>query len=102
MLPNDPPVRILVVEHYTLLRKGLVNLLSHRREFEIAGEAAHGRQALRKARRLTPDLSVPLNVALSHTFVQPAAHRGLLHPVRELQAPLSVTRRCCPRCRRGD
>jgi DNA-binding NarL/FixJ family response regulator len=55
-VPNDPPIRILVVDDHTVYRKGLVDLLSQQREFEVAGEAANGREALTKARELTPDI----------------------------------------------
>jgi DNA-binding NarL/FixJ family response regulator len=48
--------RILIVENHALLRAGLRALLSARPEFEVAGEAANGHDAVAAARALEPDL----------------------------------------------
>jgi len=53
---GDPPIRILVVDDHALFRKGLVSLLAGQGEFQVAGEAANGREALSKARELMPDV----------------------------------------------
>ena len=50
------PAKILVVDDHLLSRKGIVSMLSAHPMFEIAGEAANGREALEKARALMPDL----------------------------------------------
>jgi DNA-binding NarL/FixJ family response regulator len=48
--------RVLIADDDDLMRAGLVELLSGEAEIEIAGEAATGRQAVERARRLRPDL----------------------------------------------
>lgn len=48
--------RILIVEDHTLLRAGLKALLSQDPDIEIVGEAENGRDAVRLAGTLEPDL----------------------------------------------
>ncbi|BAC88754.1 response regulator [Gloeobacter violaceus] len=48
--------RILIVEDHALMRIGLRQVLSQTPEYEVAGEAADGEQALALARSLQPDL----------------------------------------------
>jgi len=48
--------RILIVDNHALLRAGLRALLSASAEFEVAGEAANGHEAVAAARALAPDL----------------------------------------------
>ena len=54
----DKIIRIVLVEDHTILREGLRALLSADPKFEIVGEAADGREALRRVDKLTPDLVV--------------------------------------------
>jgi DNA-binding NarL/FixJ family response regulator len=48
--------RVLIADDDDLMRAGLVELLSGEPEIEIVGEAATGRQAVERARRLRPDV----------------------------------------------
>ncbi|MGI8595120.1 MAG: response regulator, partial [Solirubrobacteraceae bacterium] len=48
--------RVLIADDDHLMRAGLVELLSGDPAIEIAGEAATGRQAVERARRLCPDV----------------------------------------------
>ena len=50
------PLRILLADDHLLFRKGLAQLLAGQPDFEIAGEAADGLEAVELARRLKPDL----------------------------------------------
>jgi len=50
------PYRIVIAEDHTILREGLRALLSSHSEFEIVGEAEDGREAIRCAENLRPDL----------------------------------------------
>jgi len=52
----DKKVRIVLAEDHTILREGLRALLSADAKFEIVGEAADGRQAVRTVEKLGPDL----------------------------------------------
>ncbi|MGI8886230.1 MAG: response regulator [Gaiellaceae bacterium] len=48
--------RVLIADDDDLMRAGLVELLSGEHEVEIVGEASTGREAVERARRLTPDV----------------------------------------------
>ena len=47
---------ILIAEDHTILREGLRSLLNTDQDFEVAGEAEDGREAIRVAEKLMPDL----------------------------------------------
>ena len=48
------PIRVLVVDDHPLLREGLQDLVSSRRDFKIVGEAADGERACELAQLLQP------------------------------------------------
>ena len=48
--------RVLVVDDHELVRKGLALLLEP--DWEICGEAENGKEAIRKAQQLKPDLVI--------------------------------------------
>lgn len=48
--------RIVIAEDHTILREGLHSLLSSEPELEVVGEAGDGRDAIRLAEKLNPDL----------------------------------------------
>lgn len=52
------PVRVLIVEDHNLLRKGLHAMISDLPNYLVVGEARDGREALREAASLRPDLIV--------------------------------------------
>ena len=49
-------VKVLIADDHQLFREGLVNLLSQSSEIEIIGQAEDGKDALKKARKLLPDI----------------------------------------------
>lgn len=49
-------IRILVVDDHSLVREGIVALLRLQTGFEVVGEAAEGRSAIRLAESLNPDI----------------------------------------------
>jgi DNA-binding NarL/FixJ family response regulator len=51
-----PPKRILLVEDHKLLREGLKALLAGEEEFQLAGEAMNGHEAIIQFKRIKPDL----------------------------------------------
>ncbi len=48
--------RVLIADDDGLMRAGLIELLSGESEIEVVGEASTGREAVDRARRLTPDV----------------------------------------------
>lgn len=52
----NTPIRIVVVDDHTLLRRGLTALLSREPQFQVVGDAADGGEALRRVKDLQPDL----------------------------------------------
>ncbi|HEY4384813.1 MAG TPA: response regulator transcription factor [Ktedonobacteraceae bacterium] len=52
------PIRIMLVDDHSIIRKGLRLFLSRDHELEIVGEAADGAEALEKVRLLRPDVVV--------------------------------------------
>ena len=50
------PIRIVIADDQALFREGLRTLLSLRGDFQIAGEAANGAEAIEAARTLRPEL----------------------------------------------
>ena len=49
-------IRVLVADDHSLLRRALVELLSHQDLVEVVGEAAHGREAVEQTEELRPDV----------------------------------------------
>ena len=50
--------RILVVDDYDLVRRGIRQLLQQHDGWEVCGEAVNGQEAVAKARELAPDVVV--------------------------------------------
>lgn len=51
-------LRILIADDHGMIRQGLRSVVAERRQWEICGEAANGRQAVALARDLRPDVVV--------------------------------------------
>lgn len=49
-------IKIIIADDHQLFREGLVNLLSQTSEVEIIAQAEDGKDAVRKARKLNPDI----------------------------------------------
>jgi PAS domain S-box-containing protein len=63
--PNQAPcaesapnrcIRVLVADAHTVMRQGLVKLLSNQPDLEVVGEATNGREAIERARQIKPDV----------------------------------------------
>lgn len=79
------PIRVLVADDHTIVRRGLVSLLSLAEGIEIVGEAADGRMAVERALELDPDvvlmdISMPVLNGLEATrrLKKAAAHIKVL------------------------
>jgi two-component system nitrate/nitrite response regulator NarL len=49
-------IKVLVVDDHPVVRRGITACLAHHDRLSIVGEAADGREAVRKARELQPDI----------------------------------------------
>jgi DNA-binding NarL/FixJ family response regulator len=65
----EKPYRIVIAEDHTILREGLRALLSTEPQFDVVGEAADGRAAMRLCEDLVPDLVLmDLSMPRMHGF----------------------------------
>ena len=55
---SAPRIRLLLADDHTLVRQGLRALLERESDLEVVGEAADGRDAVRKAATLRPDVVI--------------------------------------------
>ncbi|MDX2153686.1 MAG: response regulator transcription factor, partial [Bryobacteraceae bacterium] len=51
-------VRILLADDHSIVRKGLRSTLEEEPGYEVVGEAANGREAVRLAEQIKPDVAV--------------------------------------------
>ena len=54
--PSDPQVRVLVVDDHPVVRSGLVGMLTAEPDLVVVGEAGDGREGVRLAHELRPDV----------------------------------------------
>jgi DNA-binding NarL/FixJ family response regulator len=76
-------VRVLLVEDQTLVREGLVSLLSFAKDLEVAGQAADGDERSSRSRGSAPDVVLLENPAAEAQRVrgaQEAGRRGAVPP----------------------
>ncbi len=57
------PITVLLAEDHMIVREGLRKMLDFEADFEVVGEAQHGRQAVALAKKLRPDV-VLMDVAM--------------------------------------
>jgi NarL family two-component system response regulator LiaR len=53
---TDAPIRILVVDDHTIVRKGIRALLAEIEDVEVVGEASNGQEAIKQVGSLNPDV----------------------------------------------
>lgn len=51
-------IRVIIADDHTITRQGLRSLLEHRAGFEVVGEAANGREVLKRVKETRPDVVV--------------------------------------------
>lgn len=66
--------RVLLAEDHTIVRQGLVSILSGHKDFEIVAEAADGSEAVDKALAVKPDIAV-LDISMPRLSGLEAARR---------------------------
>ena len=79
----DERKTILIVDDHPLFREGLKSLISRNHRFEVVGEAGNGREGLRMAKKLKPDL-VLMDISLPD--------RDGIELTRDIRGLLSETR----------
>jgi two-component system response regulator NreC len=57
------PIRVLLADDHTIVRKGLRSLLDEEIDIEVIGEAENGREAIEKTEALQPDI-----IVMDHTM----------------------------------
>lgn len=68
------PIRILLADDHTVMRKGLRMLLDSQPEFSVVAEASDGRQAVEQAEATSPDVAV-VDIAMPNLSGIEAAQR---------------------------
>src|ERR1700761_4685248 len=53
---SDSPIRVLIVDDHPVVRDGLRGIFESDPQFEVAGEAGNGAEAVTRARSLQPDV----------------------------------------------
>jgi two-component system, NarL family, response regulator LiaR len=56
MATQDQPIRVLIVDDHTIVRKGIKALLIETRDIQVVGEAKDGIEAIQLAKQLEPDV----------------------------------------------
>ncbi|HOW57289.1 MAG TPA: response regulator transcription factor [Smithellaceae bacterium] len=56
-------IKILIADDHAIVRAGLRQILSEQKDFEVAGEAEDGKEALEKVKALHPDVAL-LDIAM--------------------------------------
>src|SRR5512136_1582675 len=79
------PIRILIVDDHAVIRAGLRTILKAEPDLEVVGEASDGREALRLAGELRPDV-----VLMDLSMPTPAG--GGIETTRRLKDSLPKTR----------
>jgi len=73
-LTHEKPIRILLADDHTVMRRGLRLLLESQPEFSVVAEAADGRQAVQQAEASQPDVAV-VDIAMPNLSGIEAAER---------------------------
>ncbi len=64
-LTTVKPIRILLADDHTVMRRGLRLLLESQSEFSVVAEAADGREAVQQTEATLPDVAV-VDIAMPH------------------------------------
>ena len=54
----SPPARVMIVDDHSIMRDGLREMLERSEDFQVAGQARDGCEAVDVARRVKPDVII--------------------------------------------
>ena len=57
-MPENGPIRVMVVDDHPVVREGIRRLLQHFAEFDVVGVAGDGEEAVRLASEVAPDVII--------------------------------------------
>ena len=57
-MPENGPIRVMVVDDHPVVREGIRRLLQHFPEFDVVGVAGDGEEAIRLASEVAPDVII--------------------------------------------
>ena len=57
-------VRLLIADDHKIFRQGIIKLLDEEPDLQVVGEAADGREVVKKATDLKPDVILPTNFGM--------------------------------------
>ncbi len=64
--PQQKPTRILLADDHPVIRHGIAACLNNHPHLEVVGEASDGKETLRKAKELSPDI-ILMDIDMPHT-----------------------------------
>jgi len=73
-MSESGPIRVLLADDHTIVRQGLRSILEREPDLEVVGEAGDGREAVRMAASLAPDVVV-MDITMPHMNGIEAASR---------------------------
>jgi two-component system nitrate/nitrite response regulator NarL len=64
--PQPKPTRVLLADDHPVIRHGIAACLNNHPHLEVVGEASDGKETLRKAKELSPDI-ILMDIDMPHT-----------------------------------
>jgi len=65
-VPEQKRTRVLLADDHPVIRHGIAACLAHHANLEVVGEAGDGKETLRKAKELSPDI-ILMDIDMPHT-----------------------------------
>ena len=58
------PIKVIIVDDHEIMREGLCSLIQKEQDMEVVGTADNGRQAVKRVRKLSPDVII-MDISMS-------------------------------------